>query len=422
MHQKTILDNGLRVLTGTMPHTRSVSICIFVGVGARYEDDAHAGISHYLEHMLFKGSRKRPTSRDISEAVEGVGGTINAGTDKEMTIYWCKVAGEHFARALDVLTDMMLNPIIDPAEFERERQVIIDEINMTLDVPSQRVDMLIDELLWYGHPLGREVAGYKESVAALSRDALLGYLRSQYLPTDTVVAIAGDIEHSEAVAAVEKALGSWNNSRTRAGFVPYREQPGPHLRIESRDTEQTHLSLGVPGYSLHHPKRFALDLLNIVLGEGMSSRLFAEIRDHLGLAYSISSYVDHFLDTGALTVYAGVEPGKLLDAIRAIVAELGRLREPVPESELTKAKELSKGRLVLRLEDSRSVAGWLGGQEILLGEILELETVLRIIDSITAAQLQETANELISDSRLRLAVVGPGGNNRAALEEALRIK
>lgn len=407
MHQKTVLDNGLRVITTNMPHTRSVSICIFVGSGSRYESEAEAGISHFIEHLFFKGTQKRPSSRKISEAIEGVGGIINGGTDKELTVYWCKVAQPHFPTALDVLTDILLCSRFDPADIENERKVIIEELNMERDSPSHLVDILIDELLWPAHPLGRDIAGSKETVAAITRERMLDYLASHYLPSNTVVSIAGAIQHQEIVEMVRQALGSWVNTKPHPSYQGYKEQEFPKLRIESKKTEQAHLCLGLIGLSLTHPKRFVLDLLNVILGEGMSSRLFTEIRDRLGLAYSVHSFVDHFLDTGSIIIYAGVEPENTSQAITAILEQLSRIKEPVSEAELTKAKELAKGRLLLRMEDSRSVAGWAGGQETLTGQILEVEQVTAIIDAITAEEISQLARELFLESQLRLAVVGP---------------
>ncbi len=421
MYQKTTLDNGLRILTENMPHTRSVSLCIFVGTGSRYEDDAQAGISHFTEHLLFKGTSKRPTSKDISEGIEGVGGILNGGTDKEITIYWSKVAQHHFSTALDVLVDMLLNSTFDPKEIEKERHVIMEEIHMCRDVPAQQVDMLIDELLWYNHPLGREIAGTKESVAAITRNTMLDYLKSRYLPGNTVVAVAGNIRHREAVTDVKRVMGKWADSKLTGQFLAYKEpKKVPQLRIENRDTEQTHLCLGLPGLSLFDPRRFALNLLNVVLGEGMSSRLFAEVRDKLGLAYSISSFVDHFQDTGSMTVSAGVDAKNLQAAVKAIVEQLARLKEPIPEPELTKAREMSKGRLLLRMEDSRSVAGWLGGQEILLRKIMTLDEAIAVIDALTAEELQQVARDIIKGNKLRMAVVGPIPEDEP-LEELLRI-
>ncbi|MBA7682460.1 putative zinc protease [subsurface metagenome] len=420
MYQKTTLDNGLRLVTDTMPHTRSVAISFFIGTGSRYEADPEAGISHFVEHLCFRGTTRRPTARDISMAIEGVGGILNGGTDKEFTIYWCKVAQSHFPTALDVLTDMLLHSRFDPADVEKECQVIIEEISMGRDSPSQRVAELIDGLLWPGHPLGRDIAGSKESVAAISRDMLLDYLASRYQPGNTVLAIAGDIQHQEMVATVSHALADWTKRQPPPGHSAYQEQPGPRLLIETRDTEQVQLCLGLPGLPLLHPQRFTLDLLNVILGEGMSSRLFTQIRDRLGLAYSIHSYTDHFLDTGALTISAGVETKNLQVAIRAILEELARLKELTPEAELTKAKELSKGRLLLRMEDSRSVAGWMGGQEILTGRILSTDQIIAIVDAITTQDIQQLARELLAGERLRLAVVGPVPQDEP-LEELLKL-
>jgi predicted Zn-dependent peptidase len=407
LYQKTTLDNGLRLVTATMPHTRSVSIGFFVGAGSRYETDEQAGISHFTEHLCFKGTTKRPTATEICTAVEGVGGVLNGGTDKELTVYWCKVAQPHFAIALEVLTDMLLNSRLDPTDIERERQVIIEEINMCLDSPSQRVAMLIDELLWPGHPLGRDIAGSKESVAAITRETLLDYLARQYQPGNTVLAIAGDIQHQEVVNKVSRAIAGWTNHQPQHSYQPYQENLARRVLVETRDTEQIHLCLALPGLSITHPGRFKLDLINTILGEGMSSRLFTEIRDKLGLAYSIQSYVEHFLDTGSITISAGVDVKNLSLAIRAILEELSRLKKTTPESELTKAKELFKGRMLLRLEDSRSVAGWMGGQEILTGRILSIDEVITIIDAITTEELQQLAEELLVGKGLCLAVVGP---------------
>jgi predicted Zn-dependent peptidase len=420
LHRKTTLDNGLRVLTETMPHTRSVSICIFIGVGSRHESDSQAGVSHFIEHLLFKGTPKHPSAREISVAIEGVGGIINAGTDKELTVYWCKTARPHFPLALDVLADIVLNSRFDPQDIENERRVIIEEMRLERDSPPQLVNMLIDELLWPGHPLGRDVAGDEGSVSGISREMILGYLSQHYLPANTVVSIAGGLKHDEMIAAVNQALGGWAGQKTRPGYKAYQESPFPRLKLARKETEQAHLCLGLNGLSLLHPKRFVLDLLNVVLGEGMSSRLFTEIRDRLGLAYSIYSYADHLLDSGAVTVYAGVEPANLKVSIEAVLEQLARLKETIPADELVKAKELAKGRLLLRTEDSRSVAGWMGGQEILTGRILSVDRVTQIIDAITADEIKELARELLVASQLRLAVVGPVAEGEP-LEKLLKL-
>ncbi len=420
MYQKTTLDNGLRVITANMPHTLSVSIGIFIGVGSRYETETKAGISHFIEHLCFKGTQERGTAREISEAIEGVGGILNGGTDKELTVYWCKVAKPHFPVALNVLCDMLLHSKFDPVDIGKESQVIIEEINRSKDSPSQQVNMLSDELLWPNHPLGRDIAGNKESVATITRDTMLDYMASQYLPNNAVVTIAGDVQHQEIVTTVRQAIGDWSRRQEHPGFLAYKEQQNPRLCVERRDIEQAHLCLALPGLPLPHPKRFALGLLNVILGEGMSSRLFTEIRDNLGLAYAIQSYVDHLLDSGSITIYAGVEPRNLTVAIRAILEQLSQLKEIIFEPEITKAKEFTKGRLLLRMEESHNVASWMGGQEILAGHILTVDQIVSIIDSITAEELKQLAQELLIGNQLRLAVVGPV-SDEASLEELLKL-
>lgn len=420
LFHKTTLDNGLRVLTAPMPHVRSVSIGFFIGAGSRYETDAQAGISHFTEHLLFRGTTKRPTSRDISSAIEGVGGILNGGTDKELTIYWCKVAQPHLPIAFDVLVDMLLNAKFDPADIEKERQVIREELKMSNDAPSQKVAMLIEELLWYGHPLGRDIIGTPQSIGTTTREMFLDYLVSQYQPSNTVLAFAGNVQPDAIVDTVSHTLGGWTDHKPRSQFLPFQEKPARRVNIETRETEQVQLCLALPGLPLVHPERFQLDLLNVILGEGMSSRLFTEIRDKLGLAYSIHSYVDHFLDAGSIIISAGVETKKLKLAIGSILEQLARLKEKIPEAELVKAKEFSKGRLLLRMEDSHAVSGWMGGQEILTGHIRTVDEVVAIIDAMTSRELQELAQELFLGSRLRLAIVGPV-KSEEPLEDLLKI-
>ena len=420
MYQKTTLDNGLRLVTSQMPHTRSVCIGLFTGTGSRYETDTEAGTSHFIEHLLFKGSQKRPSPGAISAAIEGVGGILNGGTDKELTVYWCKVAQDHFPLAMDVLSDMHLNPRFDPEEIGRERRVIIEEINMCKDSPSQEAGIIVDELLWPGHPLGRDIAGSKESINAIGREAILDYYRRHYRPDNTVAVVAGNIECERVIDTVNQAVGSWPSTESIPHCAPYHPAGGPAVKIEKRDIEQAHLCLSLPGLPLLHPKRFQLDLLNVILGQGMSSRLFTEVRDRMGLAYSIHSFVEHFLDTGSLTIYAGVDTANLATAVRAIIDQMCNLRDKVPEEELIRAREISRGRLLLRMEDSHNVAGWLGGQETLTGQIFTPERVTSIIDAITAAEIEQLARELIQDGCFRLAVVGPV-SEKEPLEELLKV-
>ena len=407
MYHKITLDNGLRLITAPMPHTRSICLAFFIGTGSRYEPDAEAGISHFIEHLCFKGTERRPTSKEISEAIEGTGGILNGGTNKELTTFWCKVASPHFPLALDVLTDLLRHSKFEPSDIERERQIIIEEIDSSLDLPHHRVNMLIDKLLWPDQPLGRDVAGSKETITTLTRQQFLDYFTSHYLPNNTVVSVAGNIQQEEVIEMVREAFADWSKSELPNPLPADDHQDTPHFHIESKDTEQVHLCFGLRGLSFFHPDRFCLDLLNVILGEGMSSRLFINIRDRRGLAYDIHSYVSHFRDSGSLIVYAGVQPKQVKSALTAILEELSQLKSGIPEAELTKAKELSKGRLLLRMEDSRSVVGWSGVQEILLGQVLSVDEVLSIIDAITTDNLKRIARELFITEKLNLAIVGP---------------
>jgi len=407
MYNKAVLDNGLRVITSTMPHSRSVCLVILVGAGSCYESEDEAGVSHFAEHLFFKGTQRRPTSQEISQDIEGVGGIINGGTDKEVTIFWCKVASPHFPIALDVLSDLLLNSRFDNKEIEREREVINEEIKMNLDLPQQRVNMLIDELLWPEQPLGRDVIGYKETVSSLTRERLLNYVARRYMPNNTVLSIAGNIQHEEALAQIEPLFDKWAAGELMTGYITNDKQTKARLRIEPKDIEQAHLCLAVHGFSRSHPQRFTIDLLNTVLGGGMSSRLFMEIREHRGLAYDIHSYTEHFLDSGSFGIYAGVDPKKVEIALTAILEEVSKIKQGIISSELTRAKELSKGRLYLRFEDSQNVALWYGSQEILLQQILDIDDVISIVDAITIDELEKVAEEILTDSGLNLAVTGP---------------
>ena len=380
-----------------------------------------AGLSHFVEHLCFKGTERRPTAKELSETIDGVGGVLNGGTDKELTVYWAKVARPHFALALDLLVDMLRNSKFDPVDIENERRVIIEELNMSIDSPQGRVDMLIDELIWPAQPLGRDVAGSKETVSAIDRNMILDYQSAHYLPSNTVVGVAGDISHNEVVDSVMAVLGDWPDGVTGSWFPADNGQDASRLVVEQRKTEQANLCLAVRGISHMHPDRFILDLLNLILGEGMSSRLFLEIRERRGLAYEIHSHVSHFHDSGSVNVCAGVEPKRVEDVIGAILAELVKLREDqVAEAEIIKAKELGKGRLMLRMEDTRNVAGWIGGQELLLGNIRTVDEVISILDAVTASDLQRVARELFLTNKLCLALVGPSRKERR-LERLLKL-
>ena len=407
MFDKTVLENGLRVVSSTMPHTRSASVGLYVGAGSRYESDDLAGASHFLEHMLFKGTERRPTAQAIAEEIEGIGGVMNAATDKELTVYWAKVGHQHFARCLDVLADALLHSQLAAEEIDKERQVILEELAMTEDSPAELVGLLIDEVLWPNQPLGRDPGGSKASVTALTRDDIRAYVARHYAPENTVLAVAGNVTHDTVVELANEHLGAWPRAPFGSWYPASDGQESARVAVKSKKTEQAHLCLAVPGYSSNHPERYALDVLNAVLGEGMSSRLFLEVRERLALAYDVHSYVSHFRDAGAIVVGAGVDTRKVAETIRAILAELARLKDGVPEAELHKAREFIKGRVQLRMEDTRAVSSWLGAQELLRGEILTVDEVLTAIDRIEPADVARVAENLFRPDRLNLAVVGP---------------
>ncbi|MCL0043946.1 insulinase family protein [Dehalococcoidia bacterium] len=413
MYQKTVFDNGVRVLSNFMPNTRSVSICVFVGTGSRYESDTHGGISHFLEHMLFKGTPHRPSSASISNAIERVGGMMNGGTDRELTSYWCKVAYPHFQQALDVLIDMVRNPLLDPGEMAKERGVVQEELSMMNDHPSYRVEAITDEMLWPSHPMGRDVGGSKESVEGIFDQDLNSWFNNFYIPSNVVISIAGNIPHDQAIDAVVPLIERWNGGTTPSWDpVLDRDQTNPTLFMESKKTEQAHLSLSLIGVPNRHTDRYAMDMMNTVLGDGMSSRLFLEVREKRGLTYDIHSSVNHFHDTGSISVSFGVDPKKARYTVQAILEELHRIKVDVSDEDLDRAKELAKGRLLLRMEDSRVVASWAGAQELLYDQVVSVDEVVEKVEAVTIEDVERVAVRYLSPKKFNLAIVGPYRTDR----------
>jgi len=408
VYRKTTLDNGLRILTTPMPHTRSVGMGIFTGVGSRYESQAERGISHFIEHMMFKGTERRSTAQQIAEAIEGLGGVMNASTDTEVTTYWAKVAHHHLPVAVDVLVDMFRHSRFEPEEVEKERQVIIQEISRMMDMPDSWVHVLIAQLIWPEHPVGWDIIGTRESVASITRQDMLDYIARSYMPRNTVISLAGNLDHDGVVGQLARELASWEGKPTPTFLLARDAPPGPSLRLEFKETEQAHLCVGLRGLSLSDPDRFRLRVLNVILGEGMSSRLFLEIREKRGLAYSVGSYTSYLRDTGALVLYAGALPPKANDVVSAMMEQLALMCEKeVPEAELNKAKEFTKGRILLRMEDTLANAEWVGLQEVLDQEMLTVDQVIERVDEVTVADVQRLARRLFVTERLNLTVVGP---------------
>lgn len=414
MYQEHVLPNGLRIIMLPVHSFQSVSLGIFVKIGSRYEPEAEAGISHFIEHMLFKGTSQRPTARHIAEAIEGVGGLSNAYTSQETTVYYAKVAASQINTAIDVLTDMVRYPLFDPTEFEKERSVISEELDMIYDAPDNWVNVLLDQTLWPDHPLGRNVVGTHESLTGMSHEALLAYFKAAYHPHNMLVALGGAFEPDRVITELTTRLADWQPQPIPGFEVVPPPQTQARWHVENRPVEQGHLCLAVPGLSRHHPQRYAWSVLNTVLGEGMSSRLFLNIREERGLAYAVDSGLNLLQDTGALVIYAGIDPDRASEALRAILDELERLRqELVPAPELRKAKEYIKGRLVLGLEDSFSQASWVAYQALFMEQIKTPAEVLQAYDAVTAEEVMLLAQSLLQPAMYNLAAVGPFGQGEA---------
>ena len=379
---------------------------MFAG-GSRQEQDRLGGVSHFIEHLYFKGTKRRPSSKEIADAIEGIGGFINASTDKELTAYWARVPSEHTELAFDVLFDIVSNSRLDEADVEKERMVILDELRMYKDQPQDLVQNLFEELIWPGHPLGRDIAGTEESVSRLTRDDILEYADAHYRLPNLVVGAAGSLDVGHVADVVTGGLSLRPDLDGADAIATPEPLRAPRVLIRRRDTEQAHICVGARALSYLDPDRYALDLLNTVLGEGMSSRLFLNIRERLGLAYDVHSFTQKHRDTGYLGVYIGVEPKKAVDTVNAVLSEMRALGEAdVPEDELARAKEFTKGRLRLELEATNGVAFWLTYQELLLGGIKTIDEELALVDAVTAADVNRVAVQLLREP-LQMSVIGP---------------
>ena len=409
LYEKTTLANGVRVVTGPMTGVRSASLIFYYGIGSRYERPAIAGVSHFLEHMLFKGTERRPDPMQISQEIEGVGGVLNAGTGRESTNYWCKVPSTHFALAYDVLADILRNSVIDATELNKERSVIFEEIRSVQDSPEELVHDVIDEVIWGAQGVGRPIAGSEESVGAITQEAMVDFWRRNYTPERLVVAAAGDVRHEEAVELTERAFGDLAAAQSPDAFdLATTTQSAAQVRLVTRETEQAHLCLAMPALPYSTERRYVQGTIEAILSSGMSSRLFQEIREKRGLVYSVYGYFRPYEDVGQGVVYAGTDLERVEETVGAIVEELRKLRDvPIPVEEFERTKELRKGRLLMGLEDSRSVASWIGSQEATYGEIRSPEEVMERIEAVTIPEVQELSRELFRGDLLNLAIVGP---------------
>ncbi len=405
--ERETLPSGLRVLTAPMPQAQSVSCFVMLAAGSRYETRETSGIAHFTEHMVFKGTERRPTARDIAGEVDAIGGEFNAFTGKEYTGYYVKCAAEHRDVALDVLVDMLRNSKFEPEEIDREKGVIVEEMNMYFDTPRDYISGVYDGLVFGDHPLGWDIIGEKATVRAATRETFLGYLGRWYKPSRMVVGVGGRIG-DDLLARVGELLGDLADAETGE---PEPAPPVPNesrVRVHAKDSDQAHLCLGVRSRELTHPDRYALHVLATILGGGMSSRLFTEVRERRGLAYYVYAINHAYTDTGSLYAQAGVDIERIDDAVATIVAELRRIaEEPVPADELQKARNFAKGRFVLQIESPHGLITFGLRREVLEGGAVEPEEVLAGFDAVGAEDVQRVARELIEDRALRLALIGP---------------
>ena len=419
VYERTTLSNGLRVLTAPLGHAQSVACYVMLAAGSRYENASNRGIAHFAEHMFFKGTERRPSAKDISLAVEGMGGEFNAFTSKEYTGYYIRCAGEERDTALDVLVDMIRHSLFDPEEIEREKGVIVEEMNMYYDTPRDYVGSVYEELLFGSNPLGWETLGTKETVTGATRETFLGYLDEWYTPARIVVGVAGKVGEGlhERLEGLFGDLGG--NGAGAPAPADVAASAEPRVRLRHKDSDQAQLCVGVPSYPLQHPDRYALQLLATVLGGGMSSRLFLEVRERRGLAYYVFGSNSSFTDAGTLYAQAGVDLARSDEAVKVIAGEFRRMAEErVPADELEKARALAKGRFVLQTESPNGLILFGLRREVLEGQAVEPEELLAGLDAVTADDIQRVAQDVIGSSGLSLAVIGPF-DDPGAFEAAL---
>lgn len=411
IHRATA-PSGLRLLALPMSGTGTATVMAFVATGSRYEDPEEAGVSHFLEHLFFKGSKKRPTTLQISEALDEVGGEFNAFTSKEMTAFYAKASAKHVKLLVDVIGDMLINPLFQPKEIDRERGVVIEEMNMYEDSPQDSIGEQFEHQLFGEHDLARKIIGTKEIISTISKKRIVKYRNQQYGAQNMVVCIAGNVEPKAALAMLKKQF-SGLPTQTPVKTREFNGEWGTDLvSLKVKKTDQAHVIVGGRGTSLVDADRCAVDVLSTILGGSMSSRLFIGVRERRGLAYSVHTNAEHFVDTGYIATQIGVDPNNVEKALSVILKEYKKIREvPVGATELRKAKENIKGHLLIRLESTNAVAQFIGGQAALTGRILSIDEVFKSFDAVTAADIQRVAKKYIAPEYLRIAAIAPNDTN-----------
>lgn len=408
-YTRNILENGLRVLTIPMPSLESATVLVMVGAGSRYEKRELNGISHFLEHMAFKGTEKRPTSRDISSVIDGMGGEFNAFTSKETTGYYIKSAKDRIETSFDVLSDILINSKFDQDEIQKEVGVIIEELNLYEDTPVRKIGDIYERLLYGDTPMGWDIGGEKEVIRKIKREDFLEYMGRLYSADNITVVVAGGVKDGKAVELAKKYFSGMKKFPTDKPVPVVENQRKPEVFVKQKQTEQIHIALGVRTVPISSEKRYPLSVLSAIIGGGMSSRLFHEVRDKRGLAYYVRSSAEEYADAGTLVSAAGVDPKRVVEAIKVIMEEYSKIAEgkmDLKNEELRKAKEFLKGHLVLDLEDSRSVAGYYASQELLEERIENPDEVLEKIEAITAEDIESVGKEFFKNEGLNLALIG----------------
>lgn len=409
MYKKSELANGIKLVLAPLKETKAVTVLVLLPVGSRYESEDVSGVSHFVEHLLFKGTEKRPTSLDITKELDSVGADYNAFTGKDHTGYYIKAAAEEIELAFDILSDMLFHTKFDPAEIEKERGVIIEEINMYDDNPLMSLDILLEETIYGNQSLGWSIAGPKSVIKNVSREKILAYKEKFYHPNNMVLGVSGSFDEARVAELVDKYFNPHQRSANPPTYpAVISDQTAPRAAVKFKDTEQVQLGLAFPAYALGDPKIYPLYLLSVIMGGNMSSRLFLSVREQNSLAYYVKSDTNAYQDVGYFAVNAGLDKSRIHGAIELILAELKKVRdEGITEQELKSAKEFLKGRFVLQLEDSESVVDWYTKQELLLGRIKTPEERIEEIFDVTIEQVSAVAKEILDDQKISLALIGP---------------
>lgn len=421
MYKKHLLKNGIRLITAPRKDSKTAAILVLFGAGSKYENKKNSGISHFLEHMMFKGTKKRPSTLEISRELDRVGASYNAATSTEQTYYWVKSDSKHFDLGLDVLSDMLLNSKFEEKEIEKEKSVIVEEINMRLDNPQILVNELFDKLLYGDQPAGWSVAGTKETVRSFKKKDIADYFNSQYVAENAVIAVAGNFEEREVIPKIEKYFSKIKKTGPAGKKKVKEAQSKPESSVYFKETDQTHLILGVRAYDVFDKRKHALSVLNLILGGNMSSRLFINVREKKGLAYYVYSDVDNSTDSGYLSACAGVDNKRADSAVSAVLEELAKIKEKgVTAEELRDAKEGIEGRMNIAFETSSQIVSFLGNQEILEKKIMTPEEILKKIKAVSRADVLAVARDIIRPEKLNLALIGPH-KDKAKFEKLLKL-